>query len=131
MKNNSFKIAMLIVFIGISEMLYCQNMLTQKDSLRATSILNQASIDETIVVSLNQNGLQLNLTKNEVFKIAKLVLFTTYGKAQIRKQRPYSVVKLGKYWIIWGQKRKKGYGGVFEIIINSENGCVEYLSHGK
>ena len=125
------QIIILIAFVGISEMLYSQHKITQQDSLRAISILQQANINESAAVSLNPNNWKLELTEKEVNRIAKVVLHTTYGRRHIRKQKPFHVINSGRYWVIWGQKKRIGYGGVFEIVINSENACVEYLVHYK
>ncbi len=113
-------------------MLCSQNMPTQQDSLRAVSILMKAHIKDTNEpVSLNPNGLQLNLCEKEAIKVIEIVLFSAYGKSQIRKQNPFNIIKVGKYWVVYGSIKPNRYGGVFEIVLNSENSCVEYLSHGK
>lgn len=133
MKKGTFKITIfLLVFIGISEMLYGQDMSKQQDSLRAVEILNRAEIIETDgTVPLNKNGLKLNLTEKEVLKVIEIALNSTYGKAQIRQQKPYQIAQIGRHWVVWGHIKKTKRGGVFEIVINAENLCVEYLSHGK
>jgi hypothetical protein len=104
-----------------------------KDSLTASEILKKNVANTTSVVKLNPNGLKLDLTKKDATKIAKIALYATYGKFHIWKQKPFHVFKIENYWIMWGyfKHEKKRCGGVFEIVINTQNGCVEYLSHGK
>lgn len=134
MNNMLARIIILLVFtfVSTSGILYSQNMSKKQDSLRAIAILEQAKIEITNKsVSLNSSGLQLALTEKQVLKVIKIVLYSTYGKTQIRKQRPFHVVRVGIYWVVYGNIKPNRKGGVFEIVVNSENACVEYLSHWR
>ncbi|GIV28852.1 MAG: hypothetical protein KatS3mg027_2666 [Bacteroidia bacterium] len=124
MKRIVFLIATFIYLIKSNG----QSIMKSQDSIRAYEILHKAQIKEpSNNESLNKI---LNLEKKEIIKIIKVVLYFTYGKKEIRKQTPFKMMKIDDYLIVWGQaKRKKG--GVFEIVINTKNLCVEYLYHGK
>ncbi len=103
------------------------------DSIVAIEIVKRSNIDTSRTIQLNRSGLQLDLTKVQAKKITKLTLYPIYGRMSIRRQRPFHFVKVNSYWVIWGNFNFRGrkYGGVFEIIINSRDAKVEYLSHGK
>ena len=63
--------------------------------------------------------------------VAEPILFSSYGKENILKQRPYKIGKVQNYWVIYGTFNSLGFGGVFEIIIDSKNGKIVRLTHGK
>ena len=56
--------------------------------------------------------------------VAEPILFSSYGKENILKQRPYKIGKVQIYWVIYGSHPKPQIGGVFEIIINSKIGLI-------
>lgn len=80
---------------------------------------------------LNQNMQELNLNEKEAYQLAIKYLRKTYGYWRIRSQRPHKIVTINNYWVIYGTLKKNKKGGVFMIVINSKNGAVEYMSHGK
>jgi hypothetical protein len=131
MRNILSKLTVIIVFMLIPKLAFNQNATINQDSLSAIELLSRAELNIDKIISLNPNGFKLNLTKKEALIVTKNILNSTYGKSQIRKQKPFHIIKTGRYWVVWGSFNRKGKGGVFEIIINSENSCVEYLSHGK
>lgn len=63
--------------------------------------------------------------------VAEPILFSSYGKENILKQRPYKIGKVQNYWVIYGSHPKPHIGGVFEIIINSKTGRIVKVTHGK
>lgn len=63
--------------------------------------------------------------------VAEPILFSSYGKENILKQRPYKIGKVQNYWVIYGSHPKPQIGGVFEIIINSKTGRIVKVTHGK
>jgi hypothetical protein len=63
--------------------------------------------------------------------VAEAILFKIYGKDKITKQRPYEINKINNYWVLNGTLPKNMLGGTFLIIINSTNGQIVKLSHGK
>lgn len=63
--------------------------------------------------------------------VAESILFKIYGEENIIKQRPYDVNFTDGYYIINGTFPKPTIGGTFLIIINSQDGKVIKLTHGK
>ena len=59
------------------------------------------------------------------------ILFKIYGKKSIINEKPYECYLINGYWYISGTLPKGWKGGVFEIIINSRDGRVIRLIHGK
>jgi len=70
-------------------------------------------------------------TERDAILIAEPILFKTYGKKVIKNERPYHVILKDGFWQITGSLKKGWLGGVFLIIINSKNGEVVKLTHGK
>jgi hypothetical protein len=64
-------------------------------------------------------------------KVAEAILFKIYGEEQIKNERPYTIGFADGYWVMYGYLPKGTLGGVFEIIINSNNGGVIDIRHGK
>jgi len=71
------------------------------------------------------------LTEKAAIKYAETVLFEIYGQENIEKQKPYEVYKIDGYWVIGGTLPKGMRGGTFLIILNSKNGEIIKLTHGK
>ena len=69
--------------------------------------------------------------KETAIQISEAILFKVYGKDNIVSQRPYETYFMDGYWIIGGTLPKDMLGGTFLVIINSVNGQVIKLSHGK
>lgn len=63
--------------------------------------------------------------------VAEPILFSSYGKENILKQRPYKIGKVQNYWVIYGSHPKPQIAGVFEIIINSKTGRIVKVTHGE
>lgn len=63
--------------------------------------------------------------------VAEPILFSSYGKENILKQRPYKIGKVQNYWVIYGSHPKPQIGGIFEIIINSKTGRIVKVTHGE
>ncbi|MBP1672766.1 MAG: hypothetical protein H6Q25_581 [Bacteroidetes bacterium] len=70
-------------------------------------------------------------TQETAVKYAETILFEIYGQKNIEKQKPYEIYKIDEYWIIGGTLPKGMRGGTFLIIINSKNGEIIKLTHGK
>jgi len=111
-------------------MLFTTNAMSQKkgDLVFAKKIIKK--IDQSGVY-LNPNKQELNLSEKEAYQLSLGYLRNIYGYWKIRSQRPHKVVKIDDFWIIYGSLKKNKKGGIFTIAINSKNGCVEYMSHGK
>jgi hypothetical protein len=69
--------------------------------------------------------------KTTAIAVAEPILFKIYGKKNIIDERPYECYLINGYWYISGTLPKNRKGGVFEIIINSKDGKVIKLIHGK
>jgi hypothetical protein len=69
--------------------------------------------------------------KETAIQISEAILFQIYGKDNITSQRPYETYFIDGYWILNGTLPENKLGGTFIIIINSKNGQVIKLTHGK
>jgi hypothetical protein len=63
--------------------------------------------------------------------IAETILFKIYGKDNIIKQRPYEINQIDNFWVLNGTLPQNMSGGTFLIILNSTNGQIIKLTHGK
>ncbi len=107
--------------------IFCQ----EGDIKKGKDILDKYDIKNNSNIELNKNGYHLELKKRQAKKIAKVILYDVYGRFNILKQKPFFSCQVNDFWIFQGKIKKNRKGGVFVIIINSKNGSVEYLSHGK
>lgn len=72
------------------------------------------------------------ISDNETAEIiAETILFKIYGKDNIIKQRPYEINQIGNFWVLNGTLPQNMIGGTFLIILNSTNGQIIKLTHGK
>jgi hypothetical protein len=74
------------------------------------------------------------LVQNEetAVSIAEAILFETYGKSNIEKQRPYIInIKNDSIWVLDGTFNSICFGGTFHIELSSKNGKVLKIIHGK
>lgn len=63
--------------------------------------------------------------------VAENFIFNIYGKENIIQQRPFNLNLIDDYYIIEGTLPKNTLGGTFLIIINSKDGKIIKLTHGK
>ncbi len=63
--------------------------------------------------------------------ISEQILFSIYGKEQIRKQLPYETYLIENYWVISGTLLKGNVGGTFLIILDSRDCKILRITHGK
>ena len=75
--------------------------------------------------------MSLNLSENESYKLAMYFVKRQYGRKKVRKQKPHRKIKYNEYWIFYGTLPERTKGGTFTIAINTINGAVAYLVHGK
>lgn len=68
--------------------------------------------------------------KETAIKIAEKILFKVYGKENIEEQKPYEIYLIDGYWIMFGTLHY-GVGGTFLIVMDSKNGEVINIGHGK
>jgi len=69
--------------------------------------------------------------KQTAISVAEAMLFSIYGKENIVRQQPYETHLIDGYWVVNGTLPKDWVGGTFLIIINSTDGKVLKLTHGK
>ena len=69
--------------------------------------------------------------KETAIGVAEPILFKIYGKKNIISERPYECYLIDGYWYICGTLPKNFEGGVFETIIDSRDGRVVKIMHGK
>jgi hypothetical protein len=69
--------------------------------------------------------------KETAITISETILFKIYGKNNIISQRPYEINKFDEYWVLNGTLPQNMKGGTFLIILNSTNGEIIKLTHGK
>jgi hypothetical protein len=74
---------------------------------------------------------QVIADKETAITIAETILFKIYSKNNIISQRPYEINKFDEYWVLNGTLPKNMKGGTFLIILNSTNGQIIKLTHGK
>ncbi|WP_051205464.1 NTF2 fold immunity protein [Salinimicrobium xinjiangense] len=96
---------------------------------QAKAVLNEA-LSDSALHNVIGNGPNLK-DKVQAVEFAELVLFQTYGKVNIEKQKPYSIHNIDGYWLICGNLPKGKVGGTFLIIIDSRNYQIIRLTHGK
>lgn len=92
------------------------------------------AVKTTSVIKKKINCEECLVTKEETaVGIAESVLFESYGKDQIEKQRPYNVsIENDSIWHLKGTFWQIGCcGGTFEIDILAKDGRVKYMMHGK
>jgi hypothetical protein len=69
--------------------------------------------------------------KKTLVNFAEPILFDIYGKDKIISQRPYKINFIKNHWLIEGFLPKGYKGGSFLIIIDSRNGEIIKITHGK
>lgn len=70
-------------------------------------------------------------TKETAISVVEPILFDLYGKENIINQKPYKASNIRNYWIIEGSLPKDYLGGTFFIIVDSRNGEIIKITHGK
>jgi len=112
----------------------------QEDSLSAkrNKILFERFLNLEIKTILEESP-ELNIGSELILKdsttaieVAEVILFNIYGKKNIIKQRPYTILPVqDKYWVMEGSLPKNTKGGVFFIILDARNSKVLKVKHGK
>lgn len=84
--------------------------------------------------SLYNSCRNIKLIKDESMAISLVepIIFRIYGEKEIINERPYKICLTKDYWVITGDLNNKfSKGGVFEVVINSKNGNIIGITHGK
>jgi hypothetical protein len=66
-----------------------------------------------------------------VVQVAEPILFKIYGKANITNEQPYETYLINHYWVIMGTLPKEWLGGTFLLILDTQNGRIIKLTHGR
>lgn len=69
--------------------------------------------------------------KETAIQVAEPILFGVYGKENILAEKPYKISNSRNYWIIEGSLPDGYKGGTFLIILDSRNGEIIKITHGK
>jgi hypothetical protein len=64
-------------------------------------------------------------------RIAEAVLIPIYGQKQIESERPFSGKREGDVWKVEGDMPHEDFGGVAEVWIDSRDGRILRMTHGK
>ena len=123
------KLLLTILFLGLSLSLFSQN-------YEGRAVLGKDNAKQAIkeaIADKKYKPFYDTLIKDKETAIAAVepILFKTYGKKNIIKERPYECYLVDGYWYICGTLPKGWIGGVFEIIINSSDGKVIKLIHSQ
>ncbi|AYN01392.1 NTF2 fold immunity protein [Chryseobacterium sp. 3008163] len=133
MKTTHFFLTLILTLFSCSE-----KTSNSKDELSQTQIYTENKDSEYAKEELENAKINNEfsptkaiLNSKTAVEIAENILFPIYGKDNIIKQRPYDVNFIDGYYIINGTFPKPTIGGTFLIIINSKDGKVIKLTHGK
>lgn len=133
MKTTHFFLTLILTLFSCSE-----KRSNSKDELSQTQIYTENKDSEYAKEELENAKINNEfsptkaiLNSKTAVEIAENILFPIYGKDNIIKQRPYDVNFIDGYYIINGTFPKPTIGGTFLIIINSKDGKVIKLTHGK
>jgi hypothetical protein len=125
----NFKITfMTLIFISLTS---CGQTKTERTKLGieyAKSELKEALSNKTVKQILVNKVIS---DKETAEIIAETILFKIYGKDNIIKQRPYEINQIDNFWVLNGTLPQNMSGGTFLIILNSTNGQIIKLTHGK
>lgn len=133
MKTTHFFLTLILTLFSCSE-----KTSNSKNELSQTQIFTENKDSEYAKEELENAKINNEFSPTKVIhnsktavEIAESILFPIYGKDNIIKQRPYDVNFTDGYYIIIGTFPKPQIGGTFIIIINSKDGKVIKLTHGK
>lgn len=139
----------LIIFIGLILLNSCK--MTNKENLinnnskiyiNDTNILVAKLLLERTLKDTSQQCFikteKTNIEDTQMLVYAvEPILFNKYGVNDIKKERPYQICRIDNFWIMTGSLENDNnsktllYGGTFELILNSKNGNIISLTHGK
>jgi hypothetical protein len=125
----NFKIAFIgLIFISLTSYGQTKSDRTQFGVEYAKNELKEAlsnKIEKQILVD------EVITDKKTAITISETILFKIYGKDNIISQKPYEINKIDGYWILNGTLPLNMKGRTFLIILNSKNGQIIKLTHGK
>lgn len=125
--------------IVITSLTICLSIITLAQNTDNRQHLDSIAAEKLIDIAV-ENGENHNVvndvnklidTEEKAIVLAEFYLITIYGKKEIIKQKPYDIFLLNNCWLISGTLKKGYKGGTFLIIIDSTNGTVLQITHGK
>lgn len=126
MKKLSVYFGIFVCLLSCNQKVEDKNIYTEKDEF------DTARNELRIALSENEQTSDTLISNSKTaVSVAESILFPIYGKKNIIDQRPYKVNKIDGYWVINGTLSQNKLGGTFLIILNSKDGKVIKLSHGK
>lgn len=129
---NNYKTPIILIFQALL-LLSCGSSKSSRTLLGRTyaeQTLKSALADKIIDTSI-QNKPSIISDSLSAIRAAEPILFKTYGEEPILNQRPYEIYFIDSYWVIRGTLPKEEDGGTFLIILDSRDGSVLKLTHGK
>jgi hypothetical protein len=132
-KNHNGMKGFVICLVFLPCFVFGQENYHLRDSIKARNIIfySKLLLDNCESSVINNRGLKLRIEKDDISSLVEMYLFKIYGKQRVKRQRPYRFFKIGCCWVIWGTLKSDQIGGAFHMIINSTNGQVLYINHGK
>ena len=91
----------------------------------------KSALKDTLRYNIVKSGSVIIKDSLTATTIAETILFSIFGKANIKEQRPYETYHIDNYWILIGTLPKGWKGGTFLIIIDDRNSQVIKITHGK
>lgn len=101
------------------------------DSIVVNNLLLKYNIKIDCDAAVNVSGEQLNISKKQFKKISKTIIGGSYGRIKLLNQRPFMINYCKCVWIARGRTCKRRKGGQVILIMNSKNGEIVLLTHGK
>ncbi len=105
----------------------CRNRISEDEAKKE---LQKALTDKTEPNLIDSNKVLIK-EKGTAIALAEPILFEIYGKDNIERQQPYDVYNIDKHWIISGTIPNYSNGGTFIFIMDSRNGRILKIMHGK
>ena len=130
---NRAKKAITIITLFFLTFVSCDKVHRKRIELGEVHAKNELKIalsDTTIHNVINLKA-QIIKDKETAISVTEPILFHTYKKENIIKQRPYEVYLIDDYWIVSGTLPEGSLGGTFLIILDARNSRIIRLTHGK
>ena len=128
MRTNRPIILLIILQVSLSSCGQGSRTILGEESAR--KVLEQSLTDKT-QHNIVDNKRQIIPDSVTAIGVAEKILFRTYGQANIENQRPYEIYRIKNYWSISGTLPQDALGGTFLIIMDSRDGRIIRITHGK
>ena len=128
MTNNRLVILLVLLQVSLSSCGQGSRTILGEESARKG--LEQSLTDKT-QHNVVDNKRQIIPDSVTAVGVAEKILFKIYGQSNIENQRPYEIYRVKNYWSISGTLPKDALGGTFLIIMDSRDGRIIRITHGK